>query len=104
MVLGQFEPVNSRRLSGLMDINPGTVSLYVQRLVKRGLVRKEQDGNDRRNWWLSLTEDGQRAYRETISGTVTYTRDFLAALDTAEQHTLHALLRKASRSLGFDWQ
>ena len=56
MVLGQFAPCNSRRLSELMDINPGTISVYVQRLVEMGLVQKEQDAEDRRNWWLTLTE------------------------------------------------
>jgi DNA-binding MarR family transcriptional regulator len=87
-----------------MDINPGTISLYVQRLVEKELVQKEQDGNDRRNWWLSLTRAGRTAYRETITGTVTYTRDFLSSLKTSEQRSLHDLLLKASRGLGFDWQ
>ena len=96
--------LNSRRLSGLMDINPGTISLYVQRLVVKGIVKREQDGNDRRNWWLSLTESGQEVYRQTITGTIVYTRDFLSALSTPEQHVLHELLLKVSRSLGFDWQ
>ena len=104
MVLGKFEPLNSRRLSGLMDINPGTISLYVQRLVVKGLVQREQDGNDRRNWWLSLTESGQDVYRQTIAGTIVYTRDFLSALNATEQQMLHELLLKTSRSMGFDWQ
>ena len=104
MVLGQFAPVNSRRLSELMDINPGTISVYIQRLVKKGLVKKTQDEDDRRNWWLGLTQAGQDAYQETIVGTVIYTREFLAALDETEQQTLHQLLLKVSHSLGFDWQ
>jgi DNA-binding MarR family transcriptional regulator len=104
MVLGQLAPLNSRRLSDVMDINPGTISVYVQRLVEKGLVRRERDQDDRRNWWLSLTEAGQEAYQETIAGTVVYTRDFLSALDEEEQRTLHQLLLKASHSLGFDWQ
>jgi len=104
MVLGQRAPANARRLSELMDINPGTISLYVQRLVTRGLVQKEQDRDDRRNWWLSLTETGQQAFQETIAGTVAYTRDFFSALDTAEQRALHGLLLRASRSLGYEWQ
>jgi DNA-binding MarR family transcriptional regulator len=87
-----------------MDINPGTISVYVQRLVTRGLVQREQDTDDRRNWWLTLTEEGKAAYEETIAGTVDYTRDFLSALDKSEQRTLHGLLLKASHSLGFDWQ
>ena len=104
MVLGQCAPVNSHQLSHLMDINPGTISVYVQRLVGKGLVQKIQDEEDRRNWWLSLTEAGQAAYQETIVGTVIYTRDFLSALDETEQQALHRLLLKASHSLGFDWQ
>lgn len=104
MVLDQFAPVNSRRLSQLMDINPGVISLYVQRLVKMGLVQKEQDMQDRRNWQLTLTEVGQAAAQGVIGGAVDYTRDFLTALDEDEQQTLHRLLLKASHGLGFNWQ
>jgi len=104
MVLGRFAPTNAAKLSTVMDINPGTISVYVQRLVTRGLVQREQDTDDRRNWWLTLTEEGKAAYEETIAGTVDYTRDFLSALDKSEQRTLHGLLLKASHSLGFDWQ
>jgi DNA-binding MarR family transcriptional regulator len=104
MVLGQFAPLNSRRLSQLMDINPGTTSVYVQRLVERGLVQRERDTADRRNWWLTLTDLGQTAAQGVIAGAVEYTRDFLSALDEAERQTLHRLLLKASHGLGFDWQ
>jgi DNA-binding MarR family transcriptional regulator len=104
MVLGQFAPLNARRLSELMGINPGTISVYVQRLVEQGLVQKEQDQGDRRNWWLTLTEAGQIAYEGIVAGAVAYTRDFLSALDENEQETLHTLLLKASHGLGYDWQ
>jgi len=104
MVLGQFAPSNSRRLSQLMDVNPGAVSVYVQRLVEMGLVQKEQDAADRRNWRLTLTEAGKAAAQGVIAGAVEYTRDFLAALDEDEQQALHRLLLKASHGLGFDWQ
>ena len=104
MVLGQFAPTNAAKLSTVMDINPGTISVYVQRLVTKGLIQREQDATDRRNWRLTLTEEGRAAYEETIAGTVDYTCDFLSALDRSEQRTLHSLLLKAAHSLGFDWQ
>jgi DNA-binding MarR family transcriptional regulator len=104
MVLGQFAPLNSRRLSQIMDINPGTISVYVQRLVEKGLVQRERDTADRRNWWLTLTDLGQTAAQGVIAGAVEYTRDFVSALDEAERRTLHRLLLKASHGLGFDWQ
>ena len=104
MVLGQFAPINGRQLSKLMNINPGTISLYVQRLVKKGLVQREQDQGDRRNWWLSLTEMGQEVYEAMMVSAVEYTSDFLSTLEEAEQVTLHQLLLKASHGLGFNWQ
>lgn len=104
MVLGQFAPLNSRQLSKLMNINPGTISLYVQRLVKKGLVQREQDVKDRRNWWLNLTESGQKIFNEMMNTAVEYTRDFLSTLNQTEQAALHKLLLKASHGLGFDWQ
>jgi MarR family 2-MHQ and catechol resistance regulon transcriptional repressor len=104
MVLAQFAPLNSQRLSHIMDINPGTISVYVQRLVEKGLVQREQDAEDRRNWWLTLTEPGQAAAQGVVAGAVAYTRGFLSALDDGEQEALHRLLLKASHSLGFDWQ
>jgi DNA-binding MarR family transcriptional regulator len=103
MLLGQFAPLNSRRLSELMDINPGTISVYVQRLIEMRLVQRERDQEDRRNWWLTLTPTGQAAARGVVGGAVENTRDFLAALGEGEQRELHRLLLKAARSLGFDW-
>jgi DNA-binding MarR family transcriptional regulator len=104
MVLHQFAPINSRQLSRIMDINPGTISLYVQRLVGKGLVQKEQDTKDRRTWWLTLTELGQMVAEKVVASAIAYTRDFLAVLSQEEQHALHQSLLKASHSLGFDWQ
>jgi len=103
MVLGQFEPTTAGDLSKRMDINPGTISVYVQRLVERGLVVKRQDGADRRTWWLSLTEDGKAAYRETIDGAAAYTRAFLDPLADEEQRTLHRLMLKVAEGLGYAW-
>ena len=104
MVLRQFAPVNSAQLSRIMDINPGTISVYVQRLVKKGLVEKEQDTEDRRNWWLTLTELGQTAAEGVVASAAAYTRDFLATLGETEQLAFHRSLLKVSHSLGFDWQ
>ena len=104
MVLGQCAPMNSRTLSEYMEINPGTISVYVQRLVSRGLVARSRDIDDRRNWLLDLTEAGKTAYRETVNGAVHYTRDFLTPLNEEERKILHTLLRKAVTALGYEWQ
>jgi len=104
MVIGQFTPINSRELSKRMDVAASTISVYIRRLTQKGLIRMEQDKDDRRNWWLHLTETGQVAYQLLVDGTVQYTRDFLSGLSDAEQQALHNLLQKAAHALGFSWQ
>ena len=104
MVMHQVAPVNAAGLSRIMDINPGTISVYVQRLVEVGLVQRERDTEDRRTWWLTLTDQGETAAQEVVEQAAAYTRDFLSALDEKERETLHRLLLKASHDLGFDWQ
>ena len=103
MVLGQYGRQNARQLASRMDINPGTISVYVQRLVEKELVDRAQDQADRRTWWLNLTSTGERAYKETIRGTVEYTRDFLQPLDDEEATLLSDLLLRVAASLGYDW-
>jgi len=102
MVLGQLEPMTSRELSKRMDINPGTISVYVQRLVERELVERTRDEKDRRTWWLTLTADGKRAYADTLSGATEYTRSFLEPLTEEEQLSLHRLMLKVAEGLGYE--
>jgi DNA-binding MarR family transcriptional regulator len=104
MVIGQLAPANSRQLSQAMNINPGTISVRVQSLLEKGLLRKEQDQSDRRNWMLLLTEAGEQLYQLTTTGAALYTRDFLSALSEDEQRHLHQMLLKVSHNLGYDWQ
>jgi DNA-binding MarR family transcriptional regulator len=88
----------------MMDINPGTISVYVQRLVEMALVQRERDTEDRRRWWLTLTDEGEAAAQDVVEQAAAYTRDLLSALDEKEQETLRRLLLKVSHDLGFGWQ
>lgn len=104
MVIGQSAPISSSELAQRMDVAASTISVYVRRLTKKGLVDMERDERDRRMWWLHLTESGQSAYDDVIAGTIRYTRDFISMLNLEEQQTLHRLLLQISHALGFTWQ
>jgi len=103
MVLGQASRTTIRDLSKRMDINPGTVSVYVQRLVQLGLAKRIQSESDRRTWWLSLTEAGEEAHQDTINRAAQYTRAFLKSLAADEQSMLHGLLIRVVKGLGYAW-
>ena len=104
MVIGQFSPIQSSDLAKQMDVSPSTISIYVKRLSNKFLITLERHPDDRRIWTIALTKIGEMAYRQIVSGTVMYTRDFLSELNEEEQQTLHGLLQKATHSLGYTWQ
>src|SRR5246127_2580059 len=53
-------PVNA--LGPQVDLNPGSVSVAVDRLYKKGLVSRVESGSDRRVRTVSLTEKGRRVF------------------------------------------
>ena len=103
LVLGQKQPLNQRQLAEIMHLSPGPVSQYIQRLVVKGYIRKEQDLQDRRNWWLYLTPDGEKVYTYTVDGVVQYTKDLLSSLSFEEQQQLQQYLIRVAKDLGYDW-
>jgi MarR family transcriptional regulator, 2-MHQ and catechol-resistance regulon repressor len=53
-------PVNA--IGPKVDLNPGSVSVAVDRLYKKGLVSREESESDRRVRTVSLTEKGRRVF------------------------------------------
>src|SRR5687767_12030334 len=68
LALWQHGPLSVRELSGLLQLDPGTLSPLLKRLETGGLLRRERDPKDQRNLALALTEKGRalRAEAETI--------------------------------------
>jgi MarR family transcriptional regulator, organic hydroperoxide resistance regulator len=68
LALWQHGPLSVKELSGLLQLDPGTLSPLLKRLESAGLLRRERDPRDQRNLALSLTEKGRalRAQAERI--------------------------------------
>ncbi|MGY1704750.1 MarR family winged helix-turn-helix transcriptional regulator [Geodermatophilus sp. SYSU D00697] len=63
LALWQHGTLSVKALSGLLQLDPGTLSPLLKRLEAAGLLRRERDPRDQRNLALALTEEG-RALRE----------------------------------------
>jgi MarR family transcriptional regulator, organic hydroperoxide resistance regulator len=68
LALWQHGQLSVKELSGLLQLDPGTLSPLLKRLEAAGLLRRERDPKDQRNLALALTEKGQalRAEAEKI--------------------------------------
>ena len=68
LALWQHGPLSVKRLSGLLQLDPGTLSPLLKRLEAAGLLRRERDPEDQRNLSLALTDKGRalRAEAEKV--------------------------------------
>jgi DNA-binding MarR family transcriptional regulator len=68
LALWQRGSLSVKDLSGLLQLDPGTLSPLLKRLEAAGLLRRERDPRDQRNLALALTDKGRalRAEAEAI--------------------------------------
>ena len=59
LALWQYAPLSVRRLSELLQLDPGTLSPLLKRLESIGYLRRERDRADERSLAVTLTATGQ---------------------------------------------
>jgi DNA-binding MarR family transcriptional regulator len=83
----------TRLAKGLMLSSAGVTS-RIDRLERRGYVRRLADPNDRRGVIIELTDDGLAAVDAAVEANTASDRQLMERLDPAELATLETLLRK----------
>ncbi|GAB2556471.1 MarR family winged helix-turn-helix transcriptional regulator [Nocardia heshunensis] len=87
-------PVAMRALAEIMACDASNVTGIIDRLEKRGLVRREPSASDRRVTNLVITAEGQQL-TDAIHAKMHTTRDGLDRLSDEDQAHLHTLLKRA---------
>ncbi|MEV8507862.1 MarR family transcriptional regulator [Actinoplanes sp. NPDC051475] len=60
LALWQYAPLSVRRLSELLQLDPGTLSPLLKRLEASGYLRRERDRSDERSLAITLTPEGRK--------------------------------------------
>ncbi|MDZ7729371.1 MAG: MarR family transcriptional regulator [Dehalococcoidia bacterium] len=89
-LLRESPGVTAGELASRLSVTPPTISGIVDRLVKLGLVQREDDPNDRRLVRNHLTGEGEQRCSRLEEGGDRFTRRILVEMTDAE---LDALLR-----------
>lgn len=76
-----------------------TLGRAVQRLVRLGLIRRQESADDRRTQPLSLTAAGKALVEEAMPHFVRFEEEMLAPLTLVERETLSLLLAKVVLAL-----
>ena len=92
-------PLGQRVLGDKLLMSGGNITTVVDNLERRGLVRRERRGDDRRHVTVHLTPEGRRLISRVFPGHVAAIVEAFSALSAAEQAQLGRLAKKLGRSL-----
>jgi MarR family 2-MHQ and catechol resistance regulon transcriptional repressor len=88
-------PVNG--IGPKVNLNPGSVSVAVDRLYKRGLVSRVEDSQDRRIRIVSLTSEGTALIKPIFQRHIAAMDEVFSELKDSELETLETLLRRVGK-------
>jgi DNA-binding MarR family transcriptional regulator len=86
--------ISQRRLASELALSPGTVSIRLDRLVRRGLVQRSADPEDGRGALISLTASGRGLFEACVPEHLANAQAMISGLSERERQQLGQLLGK----------
>lgn len=97
MLIRENPACTSARLVRALDVTAPNITMWIDKLEQRGLVRRGQSASDRRANHLELTAEGEALAREATRRVVASEQQTLSAgLTPAERGILLELLHKVA--------
>lgn len=92
--IGKCDGCIMRQISAHLNVADSTVTMLVDKLVKRNLVKRELSEEDRRIIKVVLTDNGKEIYQEHLRGYQNFCRGMLMTLEESEQDLYVDLMKK----------
>ena len=75
--ISQNEDVTSTQIAHAMGVGKSSITALVNRLVERGMIKRQRNENDRRIVYLNLTNEGIYVVKETEEAIYRYLEEKL---------------------------
>ena len=92
--------VSAKQLSQVLAVTPPNITVWIDRLERRGLVQRERSTTDRRAQHIRTTSPGATLAREAVQRIIAAENVALAGLSAAERAMLVELLHKVACARG----
>lgn len=99
MAAQEGDVLSPTQLSQMQRLSKNTVSAHLRSLEEQGLIAREVDPNDLRQFRIRLTEAGRELVRTSTPGHMRFLNDLTDALTPEEITHLQHLLQKLHHSL-----
>jgi DNA-binding MarR family transcriptional regulator len=93
------ESLSPTQLSHAQRLSKNTVSAHLRSLEEQGLIERELDQEDLRQFHIYLSDAGRNLIRQSTPGHMAFLNDLTTGLEADELKTLQQLLQKLHGSL-----
>lgn len=97
--LQAYEGISQKELSMRMDKDQNTVKAIVDRLVGKGLLRRQRNSEDRRAFCLWLTPAGQALWQQAAAVDNQYMETVIKGISAADLQAFHALCERIRQNI-----
>lgn len=87
-------PMGLKKLCEYMSLAPSTISEMIKRMIKTGLVKKEQDKVDKRKIVVNITDKSIEIVKSVINYRIDYVKRLVEPLSDEEKINLLETLKK----------
>lgn len=88
--------VSARQLADALAVTPPNITMWIDKLERRGLIERERSSTDRRAQHIRATATGKALVRKAIEHAIDGERAVMTALSEAERAMLIELLHKVA--------
>jgi len=98
-MVGHSGAIKMKDLAEKIGITTGTLSVAVDRLEKKHLLRRIPHETDRRSFLIELTPEGKACFREHHEFHLKMTRKIISGLTPVEQKTFADVIEKILKKI-----
>ncbi|MBM0202432.1 MarR family winged helix-turn-helix transcriptional regulator [Micromonospora sp. NPDC051227] len=100
VILASRAPLRTVDLASLLAVHPSTATRMCDRLVRRNLVARRQQSDDRRVAWLTLTDGGKTLVGDVMRHRTAEIRRLLRTADSGRPQTTTDLINALVTAAG----
>ncbi len=98
-IIGHLGETSMRELARKANVKQSTMTVMVDKLIRKGLVKRFQRDDDRRLVMVRLTKNGETAHAEHNKVHQNITKLWLAILDKKERDDLLNIMEKIAKRM-----
>jgi DNA-binding MarR family transcriptional regulator len=97
-IVGHEGAIKMKRLADKLGVTTGTLTVSIDRLEKKELLKRVPHQSDRRSYLIELTDKGREVFKKHHNHHLNLTQEMMTGFTEQEQAAFHDAVKKAMKN------